>query len=66
MIKMKMEITQEKTDAENPFDGIDFGQYSAPMFADSDGDNILELFIGDSHGHITYCLKYFGNCVFLK
>jgi hypothetical protein len=37
---------EEKTGAENPFDGIDFGGRASPDFIDIDGDNDFDAFIG--------------------
>ncbi|MCK5374650.1 MAG: VCBS repeat-containing protein, partial [Alphaproteobacteria bacterium] len=44
----------EITGAGNPFDGVDVGYYSAPSFADIDGDGDLDAFIGESDGNINY------------
>ncbi len=42
------------TGTANPLNGIDVGQYSAPAFADIDGDGDQDAFIGESEGHILY------------
>jgi VCBS repeat-containing protein len=38
----------EATGADNPFEGIDVGSASAPVFADIDGDGVTELVVGNS------------------
>ena len=50
-------IFTEKTSTENPFNNIDIGGYSVPTFADVDGDNDLDLVVGERGG----TLKYFLN-----
>lgn len=47
----------EQTGSNNPFNNVDVGYYSAPSFADIDGDGDLDAFIGSSDGTI----KYFEN-----
>ena len=44
----------ERTNAENPFNGLDVGFYSAPVFADLDRDGDLDLVIGDWEGNLSY------------
>ena len=44
----------ERTGSDNPFDGIDFGDDSAPVFADIDNDGDYDAFIGSSDGTISY------------
>ncbi|QLE45103.1 hypothetical protein FD723_32675 (plasmid) [Nostoc sp. C052] len=47
----------EQTGTANPFNDINVGSYSAPTFADIDGDGDLDLIVGESSG----TLKYFYN-----
>jgi hypothetical protein len=47
----------QRTGTLNPFNGVDVGSYSAPSFADLDGDGDLDAFIGEMNGTI----KYFQN-----
>ena len=42
---------------ENPFAGVDAGQWVSPVFADIDGDGDLDVFMG----HGDYGIKYFRN-----
>jgi uncharacterized protein (DUF2141 family) len=44
----------ERTGNLNPFTSIDVGSYSAPIFADLDGDGDLDAFIGKNDGLINY------------
>ena len=46
-----------RTGAANPFNGVDVGSDSAPVFADLDGDGDLDLVSGDIFG----TLRYFAN-----
>jgi len=43
-------IFAEQTGAANPFNGIDVGVYSAPTFADFDGDGDLDAVAGERNG----------------
>ncbi|WP_044169973.1 FG-GAP-like repeat-containing protein, partial [Kamptonema formosum] len=44
----------EVTGTLNPFDGVSVGSYSAPTFADIDGDGDLDAFIGEEYGNINF------------
>ena len=44
----------KRTGTDNPFDGIDFGDDSAPVFADIDNDGDDDAFVGSSSGTIRY------------
>ncbi|CAN1212972.1 hypothetical protein TUMEXPCC7403_22400 [Tumidithrix helvetica PCC 7403] len=50
-------IFVERTGTANPFNGIDIGAYSAPTFADIDGDGDLDAIVGERFG----TLKYYKN-----
>ena len=45
---------EEKTGSDNPFDHIDVGYHSIPIFADLDRDLDLELVIGEFNGNLNY------------
>lgn len=46
-----------RTGADNPFNGIDVGDDSAPTFADIDNDGDFDAFVGEDLGSV----KYFEN-----
>ncbi|MGD1699246.1 FG-GAP repeat domain-containing protein [Dapis sp. BLCC M229] len=43
-----------QTGTDNPFDGIDVGNFSTPTFADLDEDGALDLIVGESFGTLNY------------
>lgn len=47
-------IFTPQTGAANLFDGADVGDFSAPTFADIDGDGDMDAFIGADDGTITF------------
>lgn len=51
--KKKPQFT-ERTGPKNPFEGSDFGSYSAPAFGDLDGDGDPDALIGSSDGTINF------------
>ena len=44
----------QRTGADNPFNGIDVGDVSAPTFVDIDGDGDLDAVVGESDGTLNY------------
>nr|WP_277922748.1 FG-GAP-like repeat-containing protein [Synechocystis sp. FACHB-383] len=47
-------VYTEQTGTANPFDGINVGSFSAPTFADLDGDGDLDAIVGESYGTLRY------------
>ncbi len=47
----------QKSDSDNPFDQIDVGERSAPVLTDINGDNYLDLLVGEKEG----ALKFFAG-----
>ena len=47
-------VYEEKTGGDNPFDGIDVGDFARPTFGDIDKDNDIDLVIGERAGNINY------------
>ena len=43
-----------RTGTANPWNGIDVGFYAAPIFADINGDGLLDLVLGDDSGTLRY------------
>ncbi len=56
-------IYVEQTGAANPFDGIDPGAQSKPVFADLDGDGDAHVVVGDSGGTLSYFADAGGDDV---
>ena len=50
----------QETGANNPFNGIDLGYFSAPAFVDIDNDGDFDAFVSDDNGIIHY-YKNTGN-----
>jgi len=48
------ENTDEFNEIDPSFSGIDIGNYSAPVFADLDGDGLLDMLSGKGNGNIHY------------
>ncbi|MDZ8023156.1 MAG: FG-GAP-like repeat-containing protein, partial [Nostoc sp. DedQUE11] len=46
-------IYTEQTGSNNPFNGIDLGQYSRPTLVDINGDGDLDAVVGDSFGRLN-------------
>ena len=46
-----------KTGDDNPFNGIDVGDFSAPAFADINGDDEIDMVLGAKNGLLIYYLN---------
>jgi len=47
-------VFDEKTGAENPFDGVDVNSYASPSFVDIDDDGDYDAFLGNKEGTLLY------------
>ena len=47
-------VFTQRSGTVNPFDGVDMGYFSAPSFADLDGDGDFDAMIGDVSGSLNY------------
>ena len=57
-------VFTEKTNSENPFDGINVGYNSTPAFADINGDGKQDMLVGESYGDLNYYLnESSGNAI---
>jgi hypothetical protein len=47
-------VFSAQSGVDNPFNGVDLGDNSAPVFANIDGDDDVDVFSGDAAGNIHY------------
>lgn len=47
-------LYEERTGTDNPFDGVDVGGYSTPVFTDMDSDGDMDALIGELYGAVIY------------
>ena len=53
-VELGFQSVIQQTGNANPLNGIDIGSYSAPSWADIDGDGTVDLIVGESDGTLNY------------